>query len=630
MLRKLYLTFNIILFLFYSEHTHAQVRDLLVGTPEAIVLKRETSQKPPIWKIPMGPSLVESMEIIGTNKLLVGLKKDFPGIPDMDLIVVDTQKGEILWTYNRKGDPGEYQLFLVFSDMLLFRVEKPKTVELLALNPETGTEIWRTVLKGKNIIPIPVFSHSQILTVARGENEISLTALNLNNGTTVWEQSRKISNGTSLPLPIVYDEHIFLFYSGIEKISPENGQSIYDIQNLTLAPDAPSPAIEGDTIYIVNNGNQLSAVSISKGNIIWSKNISPDILYTNIVPLNDKVYLRGLSKSGAHLLYAFHKSNGIITWDYSGKEASVSNLLEIDELLFFGTPSSLVALNKQNGNLVFTKQVTTTGRSFPVHIRQIDDQVIYIGELVVASYNSKNGQVKYSHGITPIAPDCHLNGLDYTIPNLKEEMSKYSGKPDNTLSQMGTNEMIKYQNMSRKYWSEYESARSSGNNISANINYQKYQINQSFAKMQATANLAFSIVELGTMVRNVINNLKIQTSIEKQELFRKSILDSYIKSESQNYVYRPHLKWNSVDDQFVTLSIIHLPTGKLRETYLSPQYLNYGLWNLVDFEKGVVYHLGIGMDPSLYKLSDARQYYPYKRARTIENFLIAIPLKIPE
>jgi len=84
-----------------------------------------------------------------------------------------------------------------------------------------------------------------------------------------------------------------------------------------------------------------------------------------------------------------------------------------------------------------------------------------------------------------------------------------------------------------------------------------------------------------------------------------------------------------VDDQFVTVSIIHLPSGKLRETYLSPQYLTYGLWNLVDFSKGVVFHHGIGMDPSSYKLSKARMYYPYKRARTIENFLIATPLKIP-
>ena len=629
MLRKIYFTFSVILFLLSSEHSHAQVRDLLVGTPDATVQKRAASQKQLIWKIPLGPSLVESMEIISTNRLLVGLKKDFPGLPNLDFMVVDTQEGQILWSYDRKGDQGEYKLFLTFSDMLLFRIEKSKTVELLALDPETGMEIWRTVLKGKNIIPIPVFSHSQILMVAREEKEVILTALNLNKGTISWEQTRKISDEASLPLPIVHNGHIFLFYNGIEKISPENGQTKYALRELTLEPNAPPPVVEGDTLWIVNNGNKLSAVSVSKGNILWSKNISSDIWYTNIVPLNDKIYLRGLSKFGSHLLYAFLKSNGIIMWDYSGKDASVSNLLEINELLFFGTPISLVALNTQNGNKVFSKQVTTTGRSFPVHIRQLGDQVIYIGELVVASYSSKTGQLKYRHGMTPIAPECHLNGLDHAIPNLKEELSKYSGKSDNTLSQMGTNEMIRYQNMSRKYWSAYEYNKSTGDYLSAELNWQKYQINEEFAKMQANVNLAFSIIELGTAVRNAINSVKIQTSIEKQELFRKSILDAYIKSESQNYVYRPHLKWIRVDDQFVTLSIIHLPSGKLRETYLSPQYLTYGLWNLVDFSKGVVFHHGIGMDPSSYKLSKARMYYPYKRARTIENFLIATPLTIP-
>ena len=79
----------------------------------------------------------------------------------------------------------------------------------------------------------------------------------------------------------------------------------------------------------------------------------------------------------------------------------------------------------------------------------------------------------------------------------------------------------------------------------------------------------------------------------------------------------------------MTGSVIHLPTGRRRETLLSPQYLSYGLWNLINFEKGMVYYNGIGMDPSAYQLSEARRYYPYKKVRTIKTFLIAMPVKIP-
>lgn len=630
MLRKTYIILNILFILLTSGNLPAQVRDLLVGTPEATIKKRASLQQQILWKIPLGPSIVESMDLISSDRLLVGLKKDFPGLPDLDYINVDTQNGKILWSYSRKRDPGEYKLFLVFSDILLFRIVKPKAVELLAINPLSGTEIWRTALKGKDVTPIPVLSHSEILMVAREEKKVTLTAIDLSKGAVKWEQNRNVSGSASLPLPAVYKDHVFLFYNGLEKISPEDGHSIYSLKGMTLLPDAPPPAIEGDTLWMVNNGNKLSAVSVSKGSVLWAKNISPDVWYTNIVPLNDRIYMRGLSKYGSHYLYSFLRSNGIIMWDHSGMEASISNLLEVEELIFYGTPNSLIALNKQNGSKVFAQQVTTTGRSFPVHIRQIDDQIIYIGELVIASYNSKNGQLKYKHGMTPLAPECHLNGLDHAIPNLKEELLRYSAAPDNTLSQMGTNEMVRYQNMSRKYWAEYEDARSSGDYLSADLNWQQYQISREFEKMQATVNMAFSIIEMGVALRNAFASAKIQTSIDKQELFRKSILDSYIKSESQNYVYRPHLKWIKVDNQFVTVSVIHLPSGKLRETFLSPQYLNYGLWNLVDFKKKVVYHHGIGMDPSSYKLSDARMYHPYKRAKTIENFLIAAPVKIPE
>lgn len=627
---KVYPIFGIVLFLFFTGHAPAQVRDLLVGTPDATIQKRASSQEQPRWKIPLGPTLIETMEMVGPNRLLVSLKKDFPGLPDLDYLMVDTKKGEIIWRYSKNENPGEYSLFIVFSDMLLFRIEKPGAVELLTLNPETGKVIYHTAIKGKNIIPVPVLSHSLILMVSAGEDEISITALDLLKGTTSWEQSRKVTNGTSLPLPTVNNDQVLLFYKGIEKISPESGHTVYTLPELVLKPDAPPPFIEGDTLCILSNGNKLTAISISKGDILWSKSISPDIHYTSIVQLNDKIYLRGLSKPGAHVLYAFLRNSGTILWDYTGHEACISNLLEIDERLYFGTPFSLVALNKQNGNLIFSQQVTTSGRSFPVHIRQMGDQIIFIGELAIASCSRENGQLKYFHGMTPIAADCYLEGLDHAIPNLKDELSKYSNAPDYTLSQMGTQEMIRYQNMSRKYWSDYEDARSTGDQLSAAINWQSYQINQQFAKMQAAVDLTFAIAELGVAVRNVFTAAKIQTSIEKQELFRKSILDAYIKSESQSYVYRPHLRWNSIDDQFVTLCIIHLPSGKLRETCLSPQYLNYGLWNLVDFENGVAFHHGIGMDPLNYKLSDARQYYPYNKARTIENFLFSVPVKIPE
>jgi hypothetical protein len=112
-------------------------------------------------------------------------------------------------------------------------------------------------------------------------------------------------------------------------------------------------------------------------------------------------------------------------------------------------------------------------------------------------------------------------------------------------------------------------------------------------------------------------------------LFRKSILASYAQAETAEYVYRPNLVFKDAQDSFSTVSIVHLPTGKRTETILSPHYLSYGLWQAIDFGKGVVYHSNIGMDPSAYELSESRAYYPYKKARTVNTFLVAQPAKIP-
>ncbi len=76
--------------------------------------------------------------------------------------------------------------------------------------------------------------------------------------------------------------------------------------------------------------------------------------------------------------------------------------------------------------------------------------------------------------------------------------------------------------------------------------------------------------------------------------------------------------------------MIHLPTGRRTDTYLSPAYLDYGLWNLVDFEKGVVYHHGLGMDPGRYRFSEPHNIYRYGNLQTVETSLVAVPLALPE
>ena len=46
-------------------------------------------------------------------------------------------------------------------------------------------------------------------------------------------------------------------------------------------------------------------------------------------------------------------------------------------------------------------------------------------------------------------------------------------------------------------------------------------------------------------------------------------------------------------------------------------------WDEVDFERGVVFHAGIGMDPKRYSFGDSKNVYGYGQIRAIGSQLIA-------
>jgi hypothetical protein len=197
------------------------------------------------------------------------------------------------------------------------------------------------------------------------------------------------------------------------------------------------------------------------------------------------------------------------------------------------------------------------------------------------------------------------------------------------MSNMASKESERYQNMANSYHnlaSAYYRKGEYFQGASADITARNSGME---ARNLANINLAASIANLAELWVAYSQQLAIETSIKRQELFRSSILWAYGMGETADYVFRPNLVRRNAEDAYVTLSVIHLSDGRRKDTVLSPQYLGYGLWNLLDLEKGVVYHNGIGMDPAHYHYSAARTLYPYGKVQTLENYLIAAPLAIP-
>jgi len=627
---SLIVAWPVLLFVFHGA-VRGQARELYPATPDDVITKRAAQQGKPLWQIPLGPALVEEMQLLGPDRLLVGLRKDFPGLPNLDYLLVDTVKGEVLWRYSRDKLKGQYDCLLILQDLLLFRVDRGKSASLLALNPQTGAEKWAVSFQGGRVMFIPYISGGSALAINPGPASVDLTALDLDGGRTLWQKSFRVTNGAELPAPQTVGEDLLVFYNGLERLSSKDGKGVFARSDLTFDATSPPPQVADGMLWVVHSGTCLSALDAASGKEKWKVTLPEGIHYTNIYPLGEKIYLRGVDAFDGHRLSALRRGDSQILWTYSGTEPSISNLIESGDVLYFGTPTSLIALNAGNGKQVFSVLVTTTGRAFPIRLRKIDDRIIYIGELVAAAFDAKTGRLVYKQGMTPGSGELHLNGLDDAIPNLKEELKKTStsGNLARNSSSFATMEMARYQNLALTYRSQANYSWNQGDMLGTSVATMKQGQAQHQARLQAMTAFVFSVVDMAILIRQFIISRSIKTAIERQELFRKSILASYAQAEAADYVYRPHLLFRDATDDFSALSIVHIPTGKRSETVLSPHYLSYGLWQVVDFDKGVVYHSNIGMDPSRYELSEARAYYPYKKAKTVNTFLIAQPVKIP-
>ena len=119
--------------------------------------------------------------------------------------------------------------------------------------------------------------------------------------------------------------------------------------------------------------------------------------------------------------------------------------------------------------------------------------------------------------------------------------------------------------------------------------------------------------------------------LTRQQLYRRSIISAYTSGETRDFVHRPHRRLDlSGDGDFATVTVIHLPTGIRRTTTLSPNYLNYGLWNYIDYERGLAVHHGLGLDTTLFEYGPKERVGAFGDVRTVGSFLLAVPVEIPE
>ncbi len=366
-------------------------------------------------------------------------------------------------------------------------------------------------------------------------------------------------------------------------------------------------------------------------------------------------------------LVAVQREGGKLLWTDKRKEACLG-LQEAQGRMYCGTKSSLVAVDAGSGKELFTAVVSEKAGPAPVLIRTYPDKVVYIGEPDIAAFDSKVGELRYRHSFAPLDSQSTLGWLNGETEWLRYAGEKvawvYGGKTSPIRrswdAQFSRGQIAQYQSMAsdhRRQAAEYsrqgrrEAAR--GESLAAvartDAAIASAQMQHAAERTQAMLGLMASAID--TMVamqqasileRAGINPAELGPRARKVRLLRKILLSSYASGEI-DYMARPH--WKEIgpvegleggerpvglDRAFACLSVVHLPSGRRRDTCLSPSHRKYGLTNLVDYENRMLYHQGVGLEPSLYKYGPARVMEHERKESPMESFLIAAPVDVPQ
>jgi outer membrane protein assembly factor BamB len=570
-----------------------------------------------LWSTPLrGTGIVEGLSRLPDGRLLVSLRQYGFTMPIRECLLVDGADGRVLWTHDRGGFPGAWRLLVALPDRLVFQVDGEDHTSVVVLDAGTGVERWaREAPAGTLVRPVPAVGALVVLEPAKKGTLVS--GLDLATGAPRWRREFPLDLN-SVPAPILLPEGLILFLGGTELVNASTGETGWKRDK--GAPDARAapPVLTDEGVWAVTTGNELVLFDPSSGKQLSAHPLPPGVGVTNIYPLGTRLLLRGVEK-GEHLTLEIERKGGKPLWTFRDSEPSISNLVDDGGTLFFATPTSLVALDRQ-GRKLFKARVTELGQDFPVTVRKTGGTVVFIGEMVVAGFDAATGSQAWWDGIDPIHQDADSDALKKGIDRAENGAASFGGGGG---VRWGSSDgrARQYQAQADAEFRTWETGRSSGSTYGSGIGgraaaYQRGRIDSAFAKAQSQMDFQFAMMDLGKEMEKGANRFFHEERRDYYLFIQRGIFQAYPFAETRGYVLRP-----SRQGEVVGVTAISLSTGKRQFTPYGPQHELFGLWNLPDEGRGVVIHEALRPDPAV--PADERGYRPFA------NYLMATPVTWP-
>ena len=233
---------------------------------------------------------VEAAEpVLGAVTIHEGIA--YVGASDKTFRAIDIQTGKVVWSYNQVKGYIETKP-LVVDDKVIFSAWDNT---LYALEKATGKEVWKWTggLTRMHFSPAAVWPVASDGKVFIADPQRAMTAVNLQNGETVWRTFRSQVRET-----------IGLSEDGERVYSKTMNDSIVCYSTLTDTPEqvwasnvgfgyehAPSMPLEKDgVVYGSTKEGLLFALEAKTGKIIWKHKIGNSLINT-VLPLNGREVL---------------------------------------------------------------------------------------------------------------------------------------------------------------------------------------------------------------------------------------------------------------------------------------------------------------------------------------------------
>jgi outer membrane protein assembly factor BamB len=214
--------------------------------------------------------------------------------------------GKIVWKNNTiayKPVHGNGGTPIIVDDKLIFSCDGGDTAFVVALNRNTGKQVWKTdrsVKAGKTFS----FSTPTLITVKDQKQVVSagsgaVCAYDPETGKEIWRV--RYGEGYSvIPRP-VFGHGLVFVSSGYNTptllaIRPDGSGDVTEThvawQTKKAAPHTPSPLLYGNELYLVSDAGQVACYDARSGDLHWQERLAGNKFSSSPIAADGKIYLQ--------------------------------------------------------------------------------------------------------------------------------------------------------------------------------------------------------------------------------------------------------------------------------------------------------------------------------------------------